>query len=175
MRSLCYKVWSLSSLVTTAAVLLTSCAGNKLEVAHTASPATPLAGGQLEKVRFGMLPYGDHTYAVIGAKNGWFKDVGIDFEYQTVKIEDVIPYLKNGTLDAASLPPGILMSSYDNAPEMVCFVFGDLFQGFTIMAQPNKGYQSCEDFGKKGMDAGRRVKLAVTKRKYPGRLCGETV
>src|SRR5271167_3992324 len=67
-----------------------------------ASPAAPV----LEKVRFGMLPYGDHTYAIIGVKKGWFQDVGIDLEYQTVKIEDVIPYLKNGTLDAASLPPG---------------------------------------------------------------------
>jgi ABC-type nitrate/sulfonate/bicarbonate transport system substrate-binding protein len=118
---------------------------------------------KLEKVRFGMLPYADHTYAVIGAKKGWFKDVGIDFEYQTIKIEDVIPYLKNGSLEAASLPPGILFSSYDNAPELVSFVFGDLFQGYTIMAQPDKGYQSCEELANsnKNLTPAQKVKMAM--------------
>jgi ABC-type nitrate/sulfonate/bicarbonate transport system substrate-binding protein len=143
---------------------LASCSPGNQQTTGTPSQSTG-ATVPLQKVRFGMLPYGDHTYAVIGAKKGWFKDVGIDFEYQSVKIEDVIPYLKNETLDAASLPPGILYSSYNNAPEMCSFVFGDLFQGFTIMGQPNKGYQGCDDFAKRGMKASERVKAAMTQLK----------
>ena len=49
----------------------------------------------LKVIRFGMLPYGDHTYAIIGAKQDWFKEVGIDFQYQPIKIEEVVPFLKN--------------------------------------------------------------------------------
>jgi ABC-type nitrate/sulfonate/bicarbonate transport system substrate-binding protein len=140
-----------------AGFVLVACSKEKSQV-----PQEKVDGPKpLEKVRFGMLPYGDHTYAIIGVKKGWFKDVGIDLDYQTVKIEDVIPYLKGGTLDAASLPPGILYSSYENASDLACFVFGDLFQGFTIMAQPSGNYQSCEDFAKKGLDKSARVKAAM--------------
>jgi ABC-type nitrate/sulfonate/bicarbonate transport system substrate-binding protein len=160
-KKIAYKNLVFCSLLAGAAISLTAC-GSADRVPTTPSHSSTAKSEQLEKVRFGMLPYGDHTYAVIGAKKGWFKDVGIDFDYQTVKIEDVIPYLKNGTLDAASLPPGSLFSSYDNAPEMVSFTFGDLFQGYTIMAQPDKSYQSCEDLAKKGMNPGARVKSVMS-------------
>jgi ABC-type nitrate/sulfonate/bicarbonate transport system substrate-binding protein len=159
------KNWLFCSLLASAVISLAACTSANHKAANVPLHSAPEKSDQLEKVRFGMLPYGDHTYAVIGAKKGWFKDVGIDFDYQTVKIEDVIPYLKNGTLDAASLPPGILMSSYDNAPEMVSFVFGDLFQGYTIMAQPDRGYQSCEEFAKEGMTPAQRVKFAMSQLK----------
>ena len=67
----------------------------------------------LVKVRFGMLPYGDHTYAIIGLQKGWFKDVGIDLIYEPLKVEEIVPALKNKTMDVVSCPPGIIFSSYD--------------------------------------------------------------
>jgi len=117
------------------------------------------SGEQLTKVRFGMLPYGDHTYAIIGVKQGWFKEVGIDLDYQVLKIENVVPFLNNGTIDVASCPPGILMASYENTPDVVAFCFGDLFQGFAIMAKPT--YKSYSDFATEGKQPKDAVKAAV--------------
>ncbi len=135
------------------------CMGCTQEETKKDNSATGSSGDQLTKVRFGMLPYGDHTYAIIGVKKGWFKEVGIDLEYQVLKIEDVVPFLNNGTLDVASCPPGILMASYENAPDVVAFCFGDLFQGFAIMAKPS--YKSYSDFIKEGKPPKEAVKAAV--------------
>jgi ABC-type nitrate/sulfonate/bicarbonate transport system substrate-binding protein len=108
-----------------------------------------------------MEPYGDHTYAIIGVKNGWFKEVGIDLQYQCVKTDDVVPYLLNGTLDVASCPPGFLFSSYENAPNLVTFVFNDIFQGYGIMAQPSGGFKSYSDFVKEGRTAAEALRSTV--------------
>lgn len=116
---------------------------------------------KLRTVKFGMLPYGDHTYAIIGAKQGWFREVGIDFQYQPIKVEEIVPYLKNGTLDVVSSPPGILFSSYDNAPNLCSFVFGDLFQGYAILAQPDSGYKSYDEFVTQGMSPADAAKAAA--------------
>ena len=112
-------------------------------------------------VRFGMEPYGDHTYAIIGVKKGWFKEVGIDLQYQCVKTDDVVPYLLNGTLDVASCPPAFLFSSYENAPNLVTFVFNDLFQGYGIMAQPDGNYRSFSEFIKTGLTPAKALKATV--------------
>jgi ABC-type nitrate/sulfonate/bicarbonate transport system substrate-binding protein len=125
----------------------------------TSNSASTSTSNHLTKVRFGMLPYGDHTYAIIGVKKGWFKEVGIDLDYQLLKVEDVVPFLKNGTVDVASCPPGILMASYENSPNVVAFCFGDLFQGFAIMAKPS--YKSYSDFIKEGKQPKEAVKAAV--------------
>lgn len=102
--------------------------------------ATPAV--TLKPVTFGMLPYGDHTYAIIGAKQNWFRDVGIDLQYRPIKVEEIVPLLKNRSLDVVSTPPGILFAAHDNAPNLISFVFGDLFQGYAILAQPDGKFQS---------------------------------
>lgn len=115
---------------------------------------TPKPTGQeLVRVRFAMLPYGDHTYAIIGAKQGWFKEVGIDFNYETTKIDNVIAELKNNRFDAVSVPPGMLFSSFDMAPNLRSFVFGDLFLGFAIMSRPDPNIKSYSEFRKEGLSA----------------------
>lgn len=112
-------------------------------------------------VRFGMLPYGDHTYAIIGEKKGWFKEVGITLDYRPVKIEDVVPFLRNGSLDVGSCPPGIIMSAFDSNPGVVSFVFGDIFQGYAIMAQPDKGHKSVTEFLNEGLPINDALRATV--------------
>jgi ABC-type nitrate/sulfonate/bicarbonate transport system substrate-binding protein len=87
----------------------------------------------LRSVSFGVLPYADHTYVKIGLEQGWFKDVGINLEPRVIKVDQIVPFLKNGTLDVVSTPPAVLLASYENAPNLVHFVFGDLFQGYALM------------------------------------------
>lgn len=102
-------------------------------------------------VTFGMLPYGDHTYAIIGAQQGWFKDVGINLQYKTIKVEEIVPLLKNRSLDVVSSPPGILFAAFDSAPNLVSFVFGDLFQGYAMLGQPDEGFRSYSEFRESGL------------------------
>jgi NitT/TauT family transport system substrate-binding protein len=116
-------------------------------------------------VRFGMLPYGDHSYAVIGVKQGWFRELGINLEYRPVKIEDLVPFLRNGSLDAGSVPPGIIVAAYENGPGVVSFAFGDVFQGYAIMAQPGKGYKSVDEFVKGGSSISEAIVATVRQMK----------
>jgi NitT/TauT family transport system substrate-binding protein len=124
-------------------------------------PAPKTGETPLSKVRFGMLPYGDHTYAIIGAEKGWFREVGIDLSYEPVKIDAIIPMLKAGTMDVISTPPGILFASYDNAPDLCSFVFGDLFQGYAILAQPASGLKSVQEFIAEGKSDSAAIVAAV--------------
>ena len=149
-------------LITVVAFLLVSCNRSK---GPGASPATDPALGTLKVVRFANLPYADHTYSSIGVAKGWFKEVGIDLRPQTIKIEQVVPSLSDGSFDVASVPPGILFSSYDTAPNLCTFVFGDLFQGYAIMAQPDKGYKSYSQLRQAGMSHADAVRKVVQQMK----------
>jgi ABC-type nitrate/sulfonate/bicarbonate transport system substrate-binding protein len=118
------------------------------------------SGQPLTMVKFGLLPYGDHSQAIIGIQKGWFKEVGIDLQYNLIKIEGVVPELNNKRYDVVSTPPGVILSSYDNAKDLCSFVFADVFQGFAIMAQPGK-FKSYDDFIKTGLSPDAAVKAAI--------------
>ncbi len=112
-------------------------------------------------VRFGMIPYGDHTYAIIGIKKGWFNDVGIDLQYKTIKDEQVVPFLENGSYDVVSTSPGILLAGYDHAPDLGMFVFGTMFQGYAIMAQPDGHYKTYAQFLASGLSPPAAIKATI--------------
>jgi NitT/TauT family transport system substrate-binding protein len=119
------------------------------------APAASEADGSdaipVKTAKFANLPYADHTYSSIGVAKGWFKEVGIDLQADTIKIEDAVPSLESGAYDAVSVPPGVLFSAYDTAQDLCTFVFGDLFQGFAIMAQPGRGYKTYTDLRSAGL------------------------
>lgn len=132
------------------------CVSLLLTVACNPSPysGNSLNGREkLQTVKFGMLPYGDHTQAIIGVRKGWFEEVGIRLDYQVIKIDNIIPYLKNGSLDVCSSPPGLLFPAYESASGLGVFVFSDLFQGFAIMAQPSIGAKSYTEFLSEGLSS----------------------
>ena len=65
------------SVIFAAALAAIASVGN---AATTYTPATPGPGADIPTVpvKFGMRPYADNTYFVIGMEKGWFKDVGIE-------------------------------------------------------------------------------------------------
>lgn len=135
----------------------------------TFSCANKSTGPELTTVRFGMLPYGDHTYAIIGVKKGWFRDAGIELAYRAVKVEDTVPFLRNGSLDVGSCSPGVIIAAYQGGAPVLNFVFGDLFQGYAIMAQPDRGgYKSVQEFEQSGLSKPAAIKAAA------GQLGGKT-
>ena len=112
-------------------------------------------------VRFAMLPYGDHTYAIIGIRKNWFREAGINLVYQAVKVDEVVSYLRNGTVDVASCSPGVIFAAHDSDPRIVSFVFGDIFQGYGIMASPNSGVRSFQALVASGLSPSDAVKTAI--------------
>lgn len=116
-------------------------------------------GIPLETVRFGVLPYADHTYVVIGQQQGWFREVGIDLVPQVIKVDQIVPFLKNDSLDVVSTPPAILFASYENAPNLVHFVFGDLFQGYALMGP--KSAKTYADFRSTGLSSSEAIQQVM--------------
>jgi ABC-type nitrate/sulfonate/bicarbonate transport system substrate-binding protein len=143
--------------------LLLAVAAGLVWYAWTKPPVRPepAPATTLRPVSFGMLPYGDHTYAIIGAKQGWFREVGIDLRYRAIKVEEIVPLLKNGSLDLVSTPPGILFAAHDNAPNLVSFVFGDIFQGYAVLARPDLNLRSQAEFVAEGMTPEQAVAAVV--------------
>lgn len=121
----------------------------------------------LVTVRFANLPYADHTITSIGVEKGFFKDAGISLRLDTIKVEEAIPSLVNGKFDAISIPPGIIFSSFESAPNVIAFVFSDLFQGYALLAQPNSGYKRYSDFVSEGKTHSEAI--AATVRQLKGK------
>jgi ABC-type nitrate/sulfonate/bicarbonate transport system substrate-binding protein len=140
----------LSNMVVYMLVLVALAACRRTTESVSPSVDTGTAPQQLVTVRFGMLPYGDHTFAIIGAKKGWFKESGIDLVYTPIKIEEAVPRLRTKALDVVSVPPGILFSGYDSNKDLITFVFSDLFQGYAIMAKGGK-YKTYSELTAAGM------------------------
>jgi ABC-type nitrate/sulfonate/bicarbonate transport system substrate-binding protein len=130
-----------------AANLFVACAQGPVSSVVSPPPESPK---HLEKVKFGSLPYGDHSQAIIGIEKGWFREAGIELEHEVIKIENVVSFLKNGTLDVCSTPAAILFPAYDDAPGLIMIAFADIFQGFAIVSQPELKCKSYQEFRKEG-------------------------
>jgi len=146
--------------VTILLILLAAGCSKSVDTSKVQAPVAVQAPVEFTKVRFANLPYGDHTYSIIGVEKGFFRDVGIDLTADTIKIDDVVASLVNGSYDVASVPPGILFSSYETAPELRTFVFGDLFQGYALMARGDAGFKKFSDFRSQGLS--QEAALAAT-------------
>lgn len=149
------KIFALlhSLLLMSALVVVSSCSRE----ASSTKESKPSESRPLKVVRFGNLPYADHLFSIIGVSNGWFKEVGIDCRVTTVKVEDVVSGLANGSLDVVSVPPGMLFSAYNTTTNLCSFVFSDLFQGYALMAHPNAGFKGYKDFISQGMTHAKAV------------------
>jgi ABC-type nitrate/sulfonate/bicarbonate transport system substrate-binding protein len=115
-----------------------------------------------------VLPYLDHTYAIVGKELGWFKDVGIDLQIKEVPVEQIVPALTRHEVDVCSTPPGIIMAAWDSAPTLVTFVFGNMFTGYAIMAQPAGNYHSYSELVSQGAAPADAAAIAV------GQMRGKT-
>jgi len=114
----------------------------------------------IRTVRIGVLPYLDHTYAYIAKEKGWFEEVGLNVELVELEIDRVVPALLSKNVNVASVPPGILIGAWSNTRKLKTFVFGNLFAGYAIMAQPDADIASYSEYRQDGLapaDAARRA------------------
>lgn len=156
-----------------AALLLNACASgstsgnNNQAAAGGYVPATPESGTTIPqvKVKFGMRPYADNTFYVIGIKKGWFKDVGITItpEPNGLKTTDdvVTSLLLNKQVDINSEYCPLLLPTYKTSKALKCIAFTDNFLGEAILANPNLHLKSFKDYIASGMSFDAAIAAAL--------------
>src|SRR4029077_15131804 len=79
-RRTCLKISTLSSLAFAAMLALSAAAS--AETADRFQPAAPEPGAEIPSatIKFGMRPYADNPFYIIGMKKGWFDEVGVKFD-----------------------------------------------------------------------------------------------
>lgn len=141
-------------------LLLVACDENT--IADSTNRESTYNIGEIPQVslNFALQPYPDHTDAIVAMEKGWFEDVGIDLNTSVVDAEQVSSVLVAGTVDVASSGPALLMPSMKQQ-EFQTFVFGNLFRGYAIMAQPDEGYKTFQDFISEGMSNEEAIKETI--------------
>jgi ABC-type nitrate/sulfonate/bicarbonate transport system substrate-binding protein len=134
-----------------------------VEEAVEGMPAIPTIP-QVE-VSFGHEPYLDHTEGIIGIEKGWFNDVGITITPEpngkVISNEAFVGVLAAGTLDVMSGSSVLILPAYEEVPPFKDFVHGDMFQGYALMAQPDDGYKTVQDFIDEGVSPKEALGKAV--------------
>lgn len=97
-------------------------------------------------VRFGMRPVANDVIYVIGMKQGWFKDVGINIAPAPYgnksTFNNAVPLLINHQLDIEGLDPIPTISTLGNVKNIRFIGLSDIFLGYQILAAPK---HACED------------------------------
>lgn len=128
---------------------------------------TPEAGTDIPAatVKFGMRPYADNTFYVIGITKGWFKDVGILIspEPNGLKLTDqnINPLLMNGEINIASAYCPALLPTYKVTSTLKCIGFTDNFVAGAILARPGLELKSFAEFKADGMSFDDALKATM--------------
>jgi ABC-type nitrate/sulfonate/bicarbonate transport system substrate-binding protein len=123
----------------------------------TYTPATPEPGTEIPQVSvsFGMRPYADNTFYVIGIEKGWFKDVGITITPEPDGMKTTenqwVSLLLNRQVDINSATCGKLLPSYKSTDQLKCAGFAVTFSGYAMLANPKLGLKRLADAMKPGV------------------------
>jgi len=150
--------FGLSTFVLTGLVLVFVTGSENSRGAAPAVPEIPRVN-----VSFGHEPYGDHTQAIIGVKKGWFDQVGISLVDggKVISSESTIPVFASGQVDVMSGSVPLFLGATRQLPAFKYFFYADMFLGYALMAQPDKGYKSVEEFVAAGSSREQAIKQAV--------------
>jgi ABC-type nitrate/sulfonate/bicarbonate transport system substrate-binding protein len=144
--------------------LLAACGGDD-EASGTTAGATEGASIPRVNVRFGILPFGDQTLAVIGVKEGWFDEVGITLTDEPngtpVLPDQTVPLLVNGQLDVVTCWTPLFVQSMGQAPDLRVFQWVDTFYGTFVMAAPETQARPIKDFIDEGQSFDQAIKTTL--------------
>lgn len=121
-------------------------------------PAAPEPGTDIPKatIKFGMRPYADNTFYIIGMKKGWYDEVGISFDPAPYGIKandsNVNTLLLNGQLDVISQYCPLMLPTYKDSDKLKCVGFTDNFLANAILARPELKLKTFKDYIAEGMD-----------------------
>jgi ABC-type nitrate/sulfonate/bicarbonate transport system substrate-binding protein len=106
-------------------------------------------------VRYAHAAFLDQSEAIIGIRKGWFEEVGIELVPKPHGL--VLPSAERaanliaGNVDVVATGVYNLLPAMGKARNLRVFFQKDLFRGYRLMAQPNRGYKSFEEFVKEGL------------------------
>jgi hypothetical protein len=138
-------------------------------------PAAPEPGAEIPSatIKFGMRPYADNTFYIIGMKKGWFDEVGIKFDPSPYGLKandsNVTTLLLNGQLDIISEFCPLMLPTYRDASKLKCIAFTDNFLANAILANPALKLKSFKDYIAEGKSYEEALKLALAP------MAGETL
>ena len=137
------------------------------ETADRFAPAPPEPGTDIPAatIKFGMRPYADNTFYIIGMKKGWFQDVGITFEPAPYGLKandsNVTTLLLNGQLDIISEFCPLMLPTYKDANKLKCIAFTDNFLANAILANPALKLKTFKDYVGEGKNFDEALKAAL--------------
>ena len=103
-------------------------------------------------VKFGMRPYADNTFYVIGIEKGWFNDVGITIEPAPYGLKTTenqwVSILLNQQVDINTATCSIMLPSYKTTDQLKCTGFAVTFFGSVMLANPKLGLKTVRDYAK---------------------------
>src|ERR1700749_1838088 len=131
------------------------------------APAPPEPGTDIPAatIKFGMRPYADNTFYIIGMKKGWFQDVGITFDPAPYGLKandsNVTTPLLNGQLDIISEFCPLMLPTYKDANKLKCIAFTDNFLANAILANPALNLKTFKDYVGEGKNYDEALKSAL--------------
>ncbi len=137
------------------------------EASDRFAPTPPEPGTDIPAatIKFGMRPYADNTFYIIGMKKGWFQDVGITFDPAPygLKVNDsnVTTLLLNGQLDIISEFCPLMLPTYKDANKLKCIAFTDNFLANAILANPALKLKTFKDYVGEGKTFDEALKAAL--------------
>lgn len=141
---------------TAAAVAMSSLA---LDLAYAAAPEIPSV-----VAKTGLVSYTNHTWPIIGIRNGYFEEVGITLEPSDGRIifeNQTVPLLQNDELDIATIFVGVLTPVLDRLKDVRPFLIHSYWQGNTILTAPDNGIKTLDDFVAEGLSFAEAARLTV--------------
>src|SRR6202166_4715989 len=163
--STCLKSSALGSLALAAMLALSAAAS--AETADRFQPAAAEPGTDIPKatIKFGMRPYADNTFYIIGMKKGWFDEVGVKFEPAPYGLKandsNVTTLLLNGQLDIISEFCPLMLPTYKDANKLKCIAFTDNFLANAILANPALKLKTFKDYVGEGKSYEEALKAAL--------------
>ncbi len=108
-------------------------------------------------VRYAHAAFLDQSEAIIGIRKGWFAEVGVELVPKPHGL--VLPSAERaanliaGSVDVVATGVYNILPAMGKARNLRIFLQKDIFRGYRIMAQPEKGYKSFEEFVKEGVSS----------------------
>lgn len=141
---------------TAAAPAVLAMAPGMVDRALAAAPTIPAV-----RAKFSMVSYTNHTWPIIGVRNGFFDEVGIKLDPPDGRIvfeNQTVPLLQNKEVDIGTIFVGVLTPALDKIRNLKPFLIHSFWQGNTILTAPNSGFKTMDDFmsaGKSFLEAAR--------------------
>ncbi len=98
-------------------------------------------------IRFGQLPYLDYAPWAIAEQQGYLEEEGITFDKTTFEVEQpMYEAMLGGSIDVGDSGDTPFILAAAQAPELRMLSLTNIFAGYSIMARPDDGFRTYDEF-----------------------------